>query len=323
MGDPRNDENILVSQIQLQMLRLHNVMLARLMKLPKYKGTGRKDEAFAKAQRLTRRHYQWVVIHDFAEKICGLDLIHELLDQPFRKPVPQNQQPGRPRLKFYGYSNLPFMPVEFSVAAFRFGHSQVRAGYKLNRETERPIFASGNTADLQGGRQLPEKHTVQWDMLVKYKGSKPAESLLIDTTMAKPLMDLPDSIVGAETEPRGRSLAFRNILRGHRLSLPSGQAVARRMCVPKKKILDTDKELPLWVYILQEAEDLEKGQMLGSVGGRIVGETLVGLLAGDAFSYFSVDPCWEPDPADGGRLLNLAKLLETAGAPMTRQQMPF
>ncbi len=322
IGDPRNDENILVSQIHLQMLMFHNAMLERLLKLPKYP-KGREKEAFAEAQRLTRWHYQWVVIHDFAERICGLELIHELLDQPFNAPPRDGHVPGRPRLKFYGFSDLPFMPIEFSVAGFRFGHSLVRDRYKLNGKTSAPIFDDAGD-DLRGGRILPARHTIQWDQLVQYNGSKPAASQLIDTTLAKPLMSLPDGVVDdAATDVRNRSLAFRNILRGHRLSLPSGQRIARRMCVPKSKIIDSDKELPLWVYILKEAEELEKGEKLGPVGGRIVGETLVGLLAGDAFSYFSVDPCWEPDAADGGRLFDLARLLETAGAPMTAAQLPF
>jgi len=323
IGDPRNDENIIVSQVHLQILRLHNAMFDRLKQQDKYKPEDRNKEAFAEAQRLTRWHYQWVVIHDFAEKICGLDLIHELLDQPFNKPAPEGQKPGKPKLKFYDFDDLPFMPIEFSVAGFRFGHSLVREKYQLNDVTAAPIFGKDDK-DLSGGRILPAKHTIQWDKFVEFKGSAPpAASLKIDTTLAAPLMSLPDKVVDdAKKKLQNRSLAFRNILRGHRLGLPSGQAIARRMGIPKAKIVASAQELPLWVYILKEAEDFEKGEKLGPVGARIVGETLVGLLAGDAFSYFSVEPGWEPDPADGGRLFNLAKLLEIAGAPMTAADLP-
>ena len=53
-------------------------------------------------------------------------------------------------------------------------------------------------------------------------------------------------------------------------------------------------ETPLWLYILKEAEVLHDGDRLGPVGGRIVGEVLVGIIDADPESFRSVDPGWTP-----------------------------
>jgi len=53
-------------------------------------------------------------------------------------------------------------------------------------------------------------------------------------------------------------------------------------------------EAPLWFYILKEAELLHDGQQLGPVGGRIMAETLVGILQRDPNSYLYLDPSWKP-----------------------------
>lgn len=99
-----------------------------------------------------------------------------------------------------------------------------------------------------------------------------------------------------------RDLAFRNLRRGKRLGLPSGQRVARTMGIEPL----ADEELgivgisdqftgnaPLWFYVLKEAQRLGQGK-LGPVGGRIVAEVLLGLLKGDPFSYVNVEPAWTP-----------------------------
>ena len=53
--------------------------------------------------------------------------------------------------------------------------------------------------------------------------------------------------------------------------------------------------MPLWYYILLEAQTRNAGLALGPVGGRIVAEVLIGLLAGDPSSYLRVRPAWRPE----------------------------
>src|SRR5450631_488785 len=68
IGDPRNDENTIVSQLQATMIRFHN---ATADKNP--------TASFAEVQRLVRWHYQWVVLHDFLVTIVGQDMVHTVL----------------------------------------------------------------------------------------------------------------------------------------------------------------------------------------------------------------------------------------------------
>jgi hypothetical protein len=76
---------------------------------------------------------------------------------------------------------------------------------------------------------------------------------------------------------------------------------------------------PLWFYILKEAEVHADGRRLGPVGGRIVAEVFIGLLAGDPFSYLSMRPGWRPEPGrfgaqDGDGPFGMPQLLSFAGA---------
>ena len=57
---------------------------------------------------------------------------------------------------------------------------------------------------------------------------------------------------------------------------------------------------PLWYYVLCEARELEEGRRLGPVGGTIVAEVLVGLLAADPSSYLRQWPSWTPELAPDG-----------------------
>lgn len=309
IGDPRNDENIIVSQLQLALLRFHNRMVERV----RADGVA-EDAVFSEAQRLTRWHYQWVVVHDFLKRLCGKQFVDGLL---YRTGFP-----GQPHLICYGYEYQPFMPVEFSVAAYRLGHSMVRPDYHLNDTLTEfrngaplPIFGTEDTEatpeNLRGFRPLPAFWTVQWDRFVAHQGADPQKSRLIDAKLAPPLMRLSASIA-----PERPSLAFRNLLRGWRMGLPSGQAVARYL---DTQVIEPDQSTPLWLYILKEAESLgDGGQRLGPVGARIVGETLVGLLAGDPLSYYRMQPSWTPTLDAEGDTFELRDLLRHAGAPMTR-----
>lgn len=295
IGDPRNDENIIVSQLQLAFLGFHNRRVDE--------GAG-----FEEARRFTRWHYQWVVVHDFLKRLCGADLVDALLCGKCQ---------GQPDLCFFHYRNAPFMPVEFSVAAYRLGHSMVRPGYQLSETLDGlrggnplAIFGGQPQDNLRGGRELPPFWTIQWDRFVEHQGSDPQKSRKLDTKLAPPLVDLPIS-----PEARLRSLAFRNLLRGWRMSLPSGQSVARRMGIQVVDGAPLTGDDPLWLYVLAEANQVHGGARMGPVGARIVAEVFVGLLAGDPFSYYSVNPGWKPELSSAGGEFTLGDFLQHAGAP--------
>ena len=114
------------------------------------------------------------------------------------------------------------------------------------------------------------------------------------------------------------SLAARDLQRGLATGLPSGEAVARRMGLEP---LDGDEtglpalgwegETPLWYYVLKESDARGGGEQLGPVGGRIVGEVLLGIVDADPGSHRSVDPGWRPTlPTAGDGRFGLVELLD-------------
>ena len=287
IGDPRNDENVIVSGLQIVMLQLHNKLADDVDADPAVPEADRFDET----RRRLRWHYQWVVVHDFLPRICPPELITRLL-------ALEDGVPGW-KLRFYRPTKNAYLPVEFSAAAYRFGHSMVRAAYDLNATIGvKPIFVAGDDqpagSDLRGGQTLLPGWTVDWARFLPIDGSAPQPSRRIDTHLSPPLFDLPRF---PATQPQ--SLALRNLLRGQALKLPSGQDVAKT--IGERPLSGADlggvvDPTPLWFYILKEPE-LEAGNgghRLGPVGARIVAEVLLGLLRADPSSYLNVTPTWAP-----------------------------
>lgn len=319
IGDPRNDENIIISQLHVVFLQFHNRMVEQVFQESGLTG----EDLFKETQRRVRWHYQWIIIHDFLPRILNGDedrgqppnILNDIL--AWEKYIAGNGETGtlvKANLHFYHWHNLPFLPVEFSVAAYRFGHSMVRPSYFINdfvreqnKNTRIPIFSTSNKPleNLNGFRPLPAKWGFQWKYFFELDQSFPTQhSYKIDTKISNPLSNLPD-------HPDMANLARRNLVRGLMMNLPSGQSVARVMGI--EPLSDTDLEMtkrgapdfegdaPLWFYILREAEVLAKGVHLGPIGGRIVGEVLVGLLTGDQLSWINIEPNWQPQIVKDGK----------------------
>jgi hypothetical protein len=332
IGDPRNDENILVSQLHVTMLQFHNKVIDMVAATTPLTG----DNLFKEAQRLVRWHYQWVVVNDFLRRIVGAEVVADILRTETFRGGDQEFSITCPRFRFYQPANDAYIPVEFSVAAYRFGHSMIRGRYDINTfvKTVRgdkgpiPIFGSEQPPDelsnLNGFRRLPPQWAVEWDFFFPTPGAPalPQQSLLIDAQLAKPLATLPPSV--AADPPI--SLAERNLQRGLRLGLPAGTTVARAMGVEpltpaQLGLEDLSADLglhpPLWYYVLKEAEVVQQGKKLGPVGGRIVAEVLLGILANDPLSYLGVEPNFRPTvplARDDGSF-DMAQLIRFAKQP--------
>jgi hypothetical protein len=156
--------------------------------------------------------------------------------------------------------------------------------------------------DFAGTCPVPHDRVVDWAYFFNVEEQRPPQACKrIDTLIAHSLIDLPSSVVGNTDIPEQHSLAYRDLMRGQALDLPSGEAVSRAMDIEplSKDELGLSKlgwhgETPLWYYILKEAEVRAGGERLGDVGGRIVAEVLLGLIDGDSTSYRWAETEWRP-----------------------------
>jgi hypothetical protein len=348
IGDPRNDENRIVVQLQHLFIRFHNRVIDLL------RGQGITGQRFQRAQQIVRWTYQWIVLHDFLPRILKDVVAAEVQTAAARK------QPFALTVKMSNSFGEPFMPVEFAGAAYRFGHSMVRPSYHLN-DAEVRLRDGGSGAE--GGNRVPifdlaepnlngfrplllpgaaTPLTIEWKYFFHFEhgGQRPQAkdratgavhdvvqpAYRIDTKLVEPLKDL---IIPLAVGGPPASLAERNLLRGMRLRLPSGQKMAVSLGVPplsRKELLlepgqtdPRDNEIaeeriatlgqvdadavasstPLWYYILAEAQTREGNGNLGAVGSLLVGGVFLKLLLADPSSYLNLQPGFNPADALG------------------------
>ncbi len=332
IGDPRNDENLIILQLHVAFAKFHNALVDHV----RAQGPSGVDEVFQEAQRLCRWHYQWMVVHDYLPRVVGQDMIDAILKE-------RANAPALVRLDFYKPQNpnKPMIPIEFAVAAYRFGHSMLRPAYVINEEkgavegevVEAALFGEQPTdSNLNGKRPCPPRLVIDWRFFFDIPAAAPPlnadrrnAARKLDSDLSVPLFKLPASVV----PPPHISLAERNLLRGKRLGLPSGQQVAQRMGVEalsnEQLGLGDDPgwegQAPLWFYILKEAElqlyngQRLNGQRLGEVGGRIVAEVFLGLLKRDGTSYLNKNPLFRPTPPIARKVgvFEMGDLLKFAG----------
>ena len=286
VADQRNDVHVPISQLHVAFLHAHNGLVERLRE----DGTAER-ELFGAARTALRWHYQWIVLHDFLPLLVG----------------EERARAAREQRTLYEAGEDPQVPVEFADAAYRYGHSQIRERYRLNRD----MAPTRLFPDLVGLRAVPPAAEADWELLFDLPGRPPAvqRARRIDGRLVPSLIRLPVEITGALTDGEFQSLAVRDLQRGLATGLPSGEAVARRL---GHEPLDPEQiavagtgwewETPLWYYVLKEAEVLEEGRRLGPVGGQIVAEVLAGVIDADPSSFRTVEPGWTPTlpGTDGG-----------------------
>ena len=308
LGDPRNDEHIVIAGLQAAFILFHNHSVDHA----RSDGIAEPD-VFARARRLTTWHYHWLVLHEFLPLFVGQQLVDDVWANGARFYRPQ--------------SGKAMIPVEFQAAAYRFGHSMVRPSYRTNLagDNGQPMFGfifdpsqGGKTDpdDLRGGARAPRRF-VGWQTFFDFGDGQVKPNKRIDTKLSTPLFDLPLGAIAAHDLPT--SLPERTLLRHLTWKLPSGQQIAKRMGVPRLARADLeelagyevgfDRSTPLFYYVLKEAELVEDGLRLGPVGGRIVAEVLIGLLRSDPASYVSVEPGWKPtvSPGAGFRMVDFLR----------------
>ncbi|HEV8250055.1 MAG TPA: heme peroxidase family protein [Gaiellaceae bacterium] len=301
MPDPRNDENLAVAQTHCALIRFHNRVVDTLpASVPQ-------NQKFAKARELVVKHYQWLLRTDYLPRICAAGVMNNVFNQG-RKIFEVAAAP----------TDVPTMPIEFSVAAFRLGHSMVRGAYNWNRifddgaGTLDFLFAfSGLSGDFLGGLRLPSNWIADFRRLYDFSENNKPDLVVpaakfnkarrIDTLIAQPLAHVPGF------DPGEDSLAFRNLVRARMVRLATGQQMVtflKNRGVNVTKLTNAQirdgrngaglagltqaqrqavvQNTPLWFYMLREAE-LNNGKLKG-VGARIVAETFHRAMEGSDHS---------------------------------------
>jgi hypothetical protein len=336
LGDKRNDEHAIISQLHLAFLLAHNALVQRARDLEM-------TEPFEAARQSLRWLYQYVVWNDFIKRVTS-ENVHKNALTLVDKAGSNVWELGFKHV--YNWKSHPFMPIEFSVAAYRFGHSMVRDSYRTNEphrglalDRAAPIFGSGNTGyadDLRGRRPMTELNVIQWNWFLQMSSPEgfPQMARKIDTKLSKSLALLP-----GETVPRNL-LAYRNLKRGWTFGLPAGTAVAGHFGISAVPAVDefephADPDA-LWFYILREANSTlseSRGSKLGPLGSLIVCATFAGLLKGDPLSYINVAPHWTPErdhllkeiplsnEEQRGGPWTLASIIRIAGLPVTKEDV--
>lgn len=286
IGDQRNDQTVILSQLHVAFLRAHNAIVRKL------------DCTFDEAQLLLRQHYLWMIVHDFLMKrVAKKSVVENVLNSP------------TPR-----YSPAPnfFLPLEFTSAANRFGHSMIRSSYYVNDDLPgaelRDIFMLKAVKNPAGGSfvSLPLKKVISWKEFLP-EGENVARSL--DTQLVEPLLAVLNE--KEEIVPCEARLAVQDLKRGYMMRLPTGQAIAKycgivpltedqllNACanVQQREILIHSPLLqrtPLWFYLLAEATAQESGQRLGELGSYMISEVLIGLVRRLPYSFINL-PDWRP-----------------------------
>ena len=346
IADPRNDENLMIAGLQVAFLLFHNHVVDRLrddgedrrltaahlaeggFALPERDEDDRRRSVYSEARRLVTWHYHWIIVNEFLPHVIGAPLVNDILSRGPRFYTPR---PGHQSI-----------PVEFSAAAYRFGHSMVRPSDRANLagDVGRPFFgfifdpAGENQADpvdMRGGARASRRF-IGWQTFFNFGGDQSVNvrpPKMIDTKISTPLFNLPLGAIASGDRPT--ALPQRNLLRHLTWSLPSGQAIARAMRIPALRPGDLnelaglgvgfERDTPLWYYILKEAE-LNGGVRLVGVGARIVGEVFIGLLQLDRDSYLRRHPRWKPIlPSRAPGTFGMVDLLTLAGVdPASRRQ---
>jgi hypothetical protein len=322
IGDPRNDENMMIAGLHCAFILAHNnvVDLLRSHHVPSH-------DLFAQARQLLTWHYHWMILHEFLPLFVGQDMVNTVLAQ------------GR---KFYRPpTGGAFMPVEFQGGSYRFGHSMVRPSYRANFEGSDggpffgfifdPAAESANPsdpADLTGGARA-NRRFIGWPTFFDFGDGNVKRNKRIDRHISSPLFNLPLAAIASHDQPT--ALPQRNLLRQVTWSMPSGQSIAQAMGVNALSPSDLNelssyglglhKSTPLWYYTLAESDVMEDGLHLGPVGGRIVAEVILGILQTDPASYLFSNPNWTPTlPAkySGTGQFRMIDLLAFAGVDGVR-----
>jgi len=304
LADDRNDQHLILAQLHVVFLQFHNRVVDHL------KGGAFSDQAFPDetifetAQRLVVWHYQWIVRNEFLKWFILPEVLADI-----EKHGPRLFKPALGE-------EITALPVEFTQAAFRFGHSMVQPQYEINQwiGLVRLSELIRTTRPCERGESLPANRVVDWDRFTRTWGGNANFAENIDTLISEDMFHLPAAAMPIFSKESPPPLPQMTLFRGSRIGLPSGQEACRAAGVHPLSSAQIgfddegneflrdrglNEKTPLWYYLLREAEVLgirrfRGGECLGPLGSRIVAEVLLGVMNADPKHYLNVDPNWKP-----------------------------
>jgi Animal haem peroxidase len=304
LADDRNDQHLILAQLHVVFLQFHNHVVDYL-KRGGFSAEAFPDETiFETAHRLVVWHYQWIVRNEFLKWFVLPEILKDI------------DQHGARLFKPASNGEIPALPVEFTQAAFRFGHSMVQPRYEINQWIGL-VRLSGllrRTRAAESDKSLPANRVVDWDRFTRTWGANANFAENIDTLISEDMFNLPAAAMPIFSKAPPPPLPEMTLLRGSRIGLPSGQEACRTAGVQPlaRAQIGFDDEgneflrdrgmnekTPLWYYLLREAELLgirrfRGGECLGPLGSRIIAEVLLGVMNADPEHYLNVDPNWRP-----------------------------
>ena len=320
IADQRNDGNLIISQLHLAFMRVHNKAVTALERRDPH------SAGFAEARQEVTLLYHWLILNDLLPNL----LSKSVQARPLSHWQPRHSDPGT-------------VPMEFTTAAFRFGHSMVGRAYDFNANFGRggsmaaaaslgQLFAFTSHGGMGGAGgparqpdQLPDHWVIDWHRMSaapKAAEAKGADGAAGDGAERIDLGFAPDmlNVAGAAPVAEHGSIMFRNLLRGFHRRIPFGQVLAEACDVapltpaqvlaamPRQqheppgtnalgdvaRRLGIDRQTPAWLYFLCEAQVLEDGQRIGPTASQIIADTIVGLMRHTPASILRHGGGWQP-----------------------------
>ena len=246
IGDPRNDENCVIAQLQLIFIKLHNKLVDK-----------HKHLSLSQIRRMVVRVYHKIILNDFLPRFVD----SKVLDTIRKK--------GNVYYKGYG------MPYEFSIAACRFGHATLLNEYRINKTTVLNFdqlfslrknlkfdwnYLFGSTAE-HSKKITPTMAPALADMKIEKPKGLIKNSLALRNLLRAKQFGLPS----------GQTLS-----KYFRIKPLSCKELSD--FEPVLENLGLHEDCPLWYYMLAESKIRAKGHKLGKIASIIVGEVLMKLL---------------------------------------------
>ena len=282
--DKRNDENYLISQLHLFWQKFHNIIPENQLFKEYCKGRElENDGPFELAREMVIRTFQQITIEDYLYNILDIDI--------YKAYMKKLNTDGS--LFFYENSDdFKEVPLEFSHAAFRFGHSMVKSFYKVNGRNIKPLslFELFNPYH----KPIHTNQIIDWNRFFGDIHEKENFEFadIINDTIVNPMNNIFDEI---------NPIVRINLSACNNASLASGtqllnylrkyhkQEVKELKLDDKEFDIDFAKrefkeyrdknisldQIPLWLYILLESSYQNNNQRLGKLGSMIVAEVVL------------------------------------------------